>query len=585
MKYIDELKRILKKGSVNTLFQPIISLSNGDIIGYEALTRGPKESPLYYPEELFSTAQKLDFTSELELLCKIKTFENFSKQHITDKLLFINVDTNALQDEKFRKSFIKVFDDKSHNLLKRIVIEISERASIHNYKVFCKNLDLFINNGIKIALDDLGNGHNDLRTLTEIKPQYLKIDVSLTENVHKSSIKQALIESLVHFCKTSNIKLIAEGIETEMQLRTLTKLGVYGGQGYFIQLPSEKVINVNDKIIKIISENNPINKKFDINENYIGAIVTEEKAFYRENTCYDLKQYFTNSSTNGVCIIDNFDKPVGLVMQHTLNSMLATQYGYAVFTKRNVSLIMDENPLIVDYYTPVSEVSGRAMGRADNKLYDYVIVKKDEKYFGIVSIKTLLQFTTFLEKNYAKQLNPLSGLPGNTIIEGVLQGLLSYGRDFCVLYFDLDNFKVYNDTYGFENGDKILIFTANLIQESVKNFFPHNNFIGHIGGDDFVAVLEGSMKACISLCDDIINKFDNNVMNFFNENDRANGYIIGNDRNGNKDTFPLTSVSIAGLFGDFSNFLNAEEISKKITQIKKRAKQIHKSSHILELIE
>lgn len=175
---------------------------------------------------------------------------------------------------------------------------------------------------------------------------------------------------------------------------------------------------------------------------------------------------------------------------------------------------MDSNPIIVDYYIPVNQVSKIAMEREIDNIYDYIIVTKNNKYYGIATIKTLLNYTTMLEYNYAKQLNPLTELPGNSIIENKLRDILSFNKTCCILYFDLDNFKVYNDTYGFENGDKVIKFTSEVIRSEIGSLFPYNNFVGHIGGDDFFSIIENSLDSCLQLCENIIKKFDTGILDF-----------------------------------------------------------------------
>ncbi|MDP4144567.1 MAG: GGDEF domain-containing protein [Bacillota bacterium] len=578
-----ELDKILTEESITTLYQPIVSLGDGEIIGYEALSRGPSESPLYYPDKLFETARVFNRLWELDALCRIKAIER-SRNIGRDKLIFINVDSLILKDEKFRRGFTKDFLD-SHNISPEcIIFEITERTAIDDYTNFRNVLRNYTDQGYKIAIDDTGSGYSGLKTISETKPHYLKIDIDLIRNIDVDSFKQALIKTFVTLSHTTGMKLIAEGVETENELITLIKLGVYAAQGFFLQKPSEKFEDINLNIKEIIQEHNTISIiNCNYFHNYIGQVAMKQPAFSLNASCDDIKEYFTTTSINGACIV-NGNEPVGLMMEHKLDSVLATKYGVAVFSKRPISLVMDTNALIVDFFTPVSTVSKAAMARKNDRLYDYVIVTKNSKYYGIATVKTLLEFTTELERNYAKELNPLTGMPGNIIIESNLRNLLSYSNGFCVLYLDLNNFKVYNDIYGFENGDRIIKFTANLIRDHVNKLFPFNvnAFVGHIGGDDFICILQGSPDKYINICKNIINDFDKNVLDFFNETDRYNGYIESYDRKGNKDIFPLTSISIAGLTGNFNKYNSPDEIAQIAGKVKKKAKMAKHSDYVIE---
>lgn len=575
MEYITELNKILKKKSITTLFQPIICLKTGEILGYEALSRGPVDSPLFSPEKLFSEAKKCNKLWEIEALCRKKALEIFKRLQV-DKYLFLNVDPIVLKDRRFKEEFMS-----STNV--PITFEITEKNCINDFEDFKNILDSYVSHGYKIALDDMGSGYSTLIALSKIKPHFVKIDMELIRDIDKDTFKQAVVKALVLLSENTNMKLIAEGIETEQELEALINLNVYAGQGFFLQRPTESIFPVPKNIRAKIFKSKLTDKYSIYTENhFVGQILHNITSFSESVSCKLLQDYFSLAKISGACIVDGENKPVGLIMEHSLNSKLATQYGNAVFGKRPISIIMDENPLIVDFFTPISKVSKFAMNRGEDTLYDFIIITKENKYAGIVTIKTLLEYTTALERNYAKELNPLTGLPGNTLIFKTLSNIISSHKEFCILYFDLNNFKTYNDTYGFENGDKILKFTSTLIEDVTNACFPLNSFIGHIGGDDFVTVFEGSYKNSSKLCNLVIERFDNEVLQFFNDTDKANGYIFAQDRNGRKDKFPLTSISISGMHGNFKSFPSPADISKHISSIKKQVKLKHKSAYIIE---
>lgn len=580
-----ELDKILISGDVITVFQPIISLKDGTVIGYEALTRGPKNSHLRNPEKLFSVAQTYNRLWDLECLCRSKAIE---RAHYIDKskYLFINVDPYIFKDEKYKKGFTKEFLAKYNMSPETIIFEITERTCIKDYKSFKAALDNYLEEGYKIAIDDTGAGYSGLKMLSETKPHYIKIDMELIRDIHKDSFKQHLISGLVSLSNSTNMKLIAEGIEVKEELVKLIELGVHAGQGYFLHRPVSSLSDITEDIKNIIvaTYRQGHSSFLTYSKHCIGEIARTDKAFDINTRCKKIKEYFDTTTYTGACIVRD-DIPVGLVMNHSLNSILATQYGLAVFPKRPISLIMNTSPLIVDYTTPVSDVSTDSMSRQNEYIYDYIIVTKNSKYYGIVTVKNLLQFTTKLERNYAKELNPLTGLPGNAIIEDKLESILHCEHNFCILYFDLDNFKVYNDTYGFENGDKIIKLTAGIIKENLKSFFPYSHFLGHIGGDDYIVIVEDCYKKCKDLCERIIAEFDMKILNFFNDQDRKHGFVEAMDRKGNRDVFDITSISIAGILGTLTSFSNTSDIAQYITKIKKEIKILRYSNYKIERLE
>ena len=175
-----------------------------------------------------------------------------------------------------------------------------------------------------------------------------------------------------------------------------------------------------------------------------------------------------------------------------------------------------------------------------------------------------------------RTISPLTGLPGNVQIQTELKKRLLRKEKFTVLYLDLDNFKAYNDEYGFLKGDEIIKFTAKSILVNVNNTEKSNMFVGHIGGDDFVAILDSDVEY-EEICTKIISEFDKKVRYFFTEEDLNRGYFKIQNRKGKMEHFPLTSISIGVVVVDENRFANVLEIGEVGAQVKHIAKK-HKGS-------
>jgi len=250
---LNSLQQIIKNKNIRTLFQPIISLTDGNILGYEALSRGPFGSELERPDALFKAAEEHNLVWEVEYLCRIKAFESASKQKI-GKMLFINVDPKIIYNEKFKSGFtsdfIKEYDINPRN----IIFEITEKSSVEDYKVFRRIIDNYTNQGYKIALDDTGAGYSGLRMIAETNPQYIKIDMELIRDIDKKPINQALVKALKEFASATNMDIIAEGIETKNELKTIIDIGIKYGQGYLLQKPMEILLEIKVAVIDMIEE-------------------------------------------------------------------------------------------------------------------------------------------------------------------------------------------------------------------------------------------------------------------------------------------------------------------------------------------
>lgn len=567
----DELRKIISNNNLRTVFQPIISLQTGDVIGYEALTRGPKDSKYINPEILFEDAKTHSLLWELEILCRSNAIKTFSS-HNSEKLLFVNVDPAVLNDEHFIKGSTKEVLAENHISPISLIFEITEKTSIDNYKNFNEVINYYKNQGYKIAIDDVGTGYSGLSTIAKTRPNYIKMDMSLISNVTRDNFKKAIIKSFVEFANSTNSKIIAEGIEDVSDLYTLIEIGVHYGQGYLINKPNDDLLETPEVIKKRIVDKNISLRKHSFSRSSnveIGEIARQDNSVVESTTCSEINKIFkSNLSIRGIPIVDSNSSVLGIVMNSDFFSKVGTQYGWSIYMKRPVRIIMDSNPLIVDYYTPLDMVSKIVISREEDKLYDYIIVEKDNKYYGVVPVISLLEKTMEFELNVAKYSNPLTGLPGNVVIENSISKLILEKKKFSLLYFDINDFKAFNDTYGFENGDRILSFTASIIQKHTCLY--KDSFLGHIGGDDFVAIIPG--HDADALCENIINEFDSNISNFYSEDDRQKGYIQSFNRNNNEENYPIMSISIAVVINKNKSYLSIYELTEEAAKIKKKCK-------------
>lgn len=227
--------------------------------------------------------------------------------------------------------------------------------------------------------------------------------------------------------------------------------------------------------------------------------------------------------------------------------------------------------------TPVIVVSSNASRghrlRILNESIEYYIRKPVDEGYLYYTVKNIIGL---LEKN--RRVSPLTGLPGNVQIHSELKKRLSKNEEFTVMYFDLDNFKSYNDVYGFLKGDKIIQYTADVITREIHSN-GNNGFVGHVGGDDFIAIVP--YTEVDNLCQRIILKFESNVKKFFTPEDREKGYIEIANRKGIIEKFQLTSISIAAVVVDKNRFKNILEIGDVAAQVKHAVKSVMGSSYIV----
>ncbi len=209
------------------------------------------------------------------------------------------------------------------------------------------------------------------------------------------------------------------------------------------------------------------------------------------------------------------------------------------------------------------------------KLYvEYYIVKPVDNDYLYYTIKNIvrLMYTN-------RRVSPLTGLPGNVQIQTEMKKRLLKKEHFAILYFDLDNFKAYNDLYGFTKGDEIIKFTARVISRNIHNSDTENSFVGHIGGDDFVAIVNNADYE--QICKKVIQEFDEKVLQYFSKEDVQKGYLEVANRRGIMEQFPLITISIGVVDVEVGRFRNVLEIGEVGAQVKHIAKTTVGSSYII----
>lgn len=235
----------------------------------------------------------------------------------------------------------------------------------------------------------------------------------------------------------------------------------------------------------------------------------------------------------------------------------------------------DENNII----TPIIVISSDC-----NKEHRIKILKAGvEHYIKVPIDKEYMYYTIINEIRLLytnRGISPLTGLPGNIQIQTELKRRMLNKEDFCVLYLDLDNFKAYNDVYGFLNGDEIIKFTAKTILNNINSSDNEDCFVGHIGGDDFVAMIGGT--ECEGICQNIILEFDEGIKKFFTRTDIDKGYIEVPNRKGILEEFPITSISVGVVVVDKGRFRNVLEIGEIAAQVKHLAKTTFGSTYIID---
>ncbi len=231
------LEQIIHAGDVRTLVHPILRLDDFTVLGYEALTRGPEGTEFERPDKLFRVAYDADLVVRLERLCRKRAFETAANLP-EGKLLFINIEPEAVADPELREMMFTALVDSGMKP-ESVVFEITEHTTITDFAAFRATLEYLRRLGFRVAVDNGGAGYGSLQSLAEVRPEWLKIDMSLINDIDTDDIRRSLVTSMVTFAERIGVKLIAAGIERPEQLAALRELGVEYGQGFLFCEPQE----------------------------------------------------------------------------------------------------------------------------------------------------------------------------------------------------------------------------------------------------------------------------------------------------------------------------------------------------------
>jgi diguanylate cyclase (GGDEF)-like protein len=384
--------------------------------------------------------------------------------------------------------------------------------------------------------------------------------MDLIRNIQSESFKRNLVKSFVKLSEQHNLRLIAEGIESEEELKTLIQIGVRYGQGYFLGMPRAELSELSENVVKIIHNLNYVKKLSEgLVFSTVSTVINAFPSFQISTKTKVVKEFFdSNPNVTSVCILEG-DSIVGMVGRFYLYAALSKMYAYDLYANKSIINLTFKSPTIIESSMKLHDAIDIAMNRSIKELYDDFIVINEGKYYGMVTIRNLLINVVDIERQHAVDMNPLTNLPGNKIINKKLDILSSITSDFSVVYFDLNNFKHFNDTYGFEVGDRIIKSFANILKETMMTNDLATSFLGYIGGDDFIVILDSNHDRTVEYINNVFSKFDEFYVNTFNH----------------LESQVRTSIAAAGVFSETFNInLTGELLASKLAEIKKEAKMI-----------
>lgn len=556
-------------------FQPIIYSHSGKIYAVEALLRNVNEIPgLMSIDDLFDLAFNDDYLYELDLQLREKAISKFSKIKQSNLKLFYNLDNRIIYNKNYSQgNTAKIL--KKYNLNKdSICFELSEKGTAIEQNALSTMLQRYKESGYKIAIDDFGIGVSGLKLLYFSEAHIIKLDRFFITNIDQDSKKKLFCSSIIEMAHIMGMQVIAEGIETAKEFYTCKDIGADFIQGYLVQKPTtniDKIEKIYKNIYSLISEDKRASQKNFIDEKFIENILPLNV----NTSLYDLFLHFKeNTKSHFVPITDEFGNFLGIIYESDIKKISYFQYGLSLAQNRTFSstLLKYIKPaLSVEISWGIDKILEIYNLNSNNSLG--IFITSSDKYIGFINLNSLLTLSYKRNIEIATNQNPLTKLPGNNQIEKFIdKSFKKNQKDIThIIYFDFNDFKPFNDIYGFRQGDRAILIFSELLQKR----YSKDSFIAHIGGDDFFVGLKNKDKENVfELTSNIQDEFRNSAKNIYSKEDKKNGFIISKDRFNEKRRFELLSVSAAIIEinskSDISNFDNNLNIVKKASKNSKK---------------
>lgn len=555
---------------LHTVFQPIVRASNGAVEGYEALVRGPEGSPLYEPAALFAHARSSGNLARLELEALEAAARAFGEQELPGRL-FLNA-SPALATRHTEAFLNFARRAPRHGVSpERMVIEFTEGDKIHDHERMRQVAGSLRALGLAIALDDLGEGFSSLRLWKELAPEIVKIDKHFIQGIDSDPWKRQFLRAIQDIALAAQTQLVAEGIETEAELRVIRDLKVTYAQGYLLARPAR---NPERETVLAVAGLNPRARLYPEAVSDMGVtafqLATRIEPVVPTNTGQQVYERFSRDpSAHALPVVEN-GRPVGVISRVSLIDRFARPYRRELYGNKSCVALMNPHPLIIEHTAGIQEIGWRlSEGGAGHDLSEGFLVTQDGLYLGACSGQTLLRELSELQVKAARYANPLTLLPGNVPITQHIERLLDNELPFCVCHADLDNFKPYNDLYGYRRGDDMIQLVGQVLAASADS---NCDLVGHVGGDDLIVVFQSTdWEARVQAA---LTAFEAERMPLFGAEDIARGGFSSHDRSGAPQFFTLTTLSIGAVQVPAGVRTSSHQIAARAVEAKSQAKKI-----------
>ncbi len=536
----------LAKLVIDYAFQPIVEINTGFVYGYEALMRGYDRLNLNAPKTLLDHAFDAGVLVELEQMLHARAIAKFATiPEFQGKKLFLNIDGRALHAGQSLLHAVGKILHRHQIPASTICFELSEQFDNASVAEFSAVVGEARRLGMRLAIDDFGLGFSELKLLCDYGLDFIKIDGHFVRDIGQNQRKKLFVTTITNLAHVLGIRVIAEGVETEPEYIACRAAGCDLIQGYFVSRPTAEVSELLPSYSHVVAARAKHRRDRKTDELLVRTQMAALPAIH-ENTSLDVvfDMFRRAPQESFFPVIDAANEPHGIIHERDLKEYIYMPFGRDLLSNRayhrGLNSFVSACP-IVDVDTDAERILEIF---ANARASDGVIVTENLKYVGVLSASALLTVINEKQLQQAQDQNPLTELPGNLSITDYVAVAALDGdqcRHFC--YFDFDNFKPFNDRYGFAHGDQAISLFAMLMR---RHAGAAGAFLGHIGGDDFFVGFSGRDATELeSILTTMLEEFRVDAIKMYSDEDQRAGCTTGLDRDGQVRRFKLIRCSVA----------------------------------------
>jgi EAL domain-containing protein (putative c-di-GMP-specific phosphodiesterase class I)/GGDEF domain-containing protein len=574
------LERALAAGSLTPVFQPVVRVDTLEVVAHEGLSRCAFMPGHVSILDLLDLARMEGRLAEVELHAARTICHTFAAQAETGRLL-VNLSAHAILQDAMRPDDVLFALTASGLDPARVTIEVTERDAVENPARLAHALGYLRAHGMRVALDDFGNGHSNFEMWNEIHPDVVKIDRYLIHGISRSAGRLAIVRALCQVAESLGTDLVGEGVEDPADLRVLRDLGIPFAQGFLLGRPQPDTVSEASAEAKLLLRTpsvsvlprprGPVTQR----PTQVSHLLIEAPAVNPRQTNEEVMALFVDYPELHAVAVVKDGHPIGLINRRLVNERMAQPFARELLARKSCTALMNSAPLVCDEQRSLESLSDVLRGEDQRYLADGFIVTSRGQYRGLGTGEALVRRVSELRIEAARHANPLTFLPGNIPTTEHLERLLQGGERIAVVHVDLTDFKPFNDHYGYSRGDEMIRLLSGLLAEYVD---PALDFIGHIGGDDFVVLFQS--EDWQARCERVIDAFNLRSPHLFDASDVACGGLRGKDRRGEPQFFPFTTVVMGAVELSPPLPLRAQPITTLAARAKRHAKRAGAGMHV-----